>query len=67
VSVGQLAPPVLVGSVEEQRMQAENITYVPIRTVARVSMTRARLEELIGVLSTTLELYDGSRAGGQPT
>ena len=50
ISVGQLSPPVLLGDESEQREQAERLSYVPVKVVARLALTRQRLTELITVL-----------------
>jgi hypothetical protein len=42
VTVGQLVGPPLMGSPEEQAEQAAEISFVPVRTLARLSMTRTR-------------------------
>lgn len=51
LTVGQLVPPMLLGSDDERRQQAETISYVPIKTICRVSLTAERLDELIDVLT----------------
>jgi hypothetical protein len=55
ITFGQANPPILIGSVEEQMQQATAIPFVQVRPVARVSLSRSRLEELVAVLSQTLE------------
>lgn len=62
LTIGQLTPPPLVGSPEERRDQASQIAFVPIRPIARVAMTPHHLQELIGVLQTTLENVAKDRA-----
>jgi hypothetical protein len=58
LSLGQLTPPPLVGTPEQQAEQAQQISYVPIKPVARLGLTRLGVEELIGVLQQTLQNYD---------
>ena len=58
LTVGQLQPPILLGSPEERKEQAKKLTYVPIKVVARFGLTRQRLAELIEVLQTNLRNYD---------
>jgi len=58
LTVGQLQPPILLGSPEERKEQAKKLTYVPIRVVARFGLTRQRLAELIEVLQSNLRKYD---------
>lgn len=59
LTIGQLAPPMLLGSDDERRQQAEAISYVPIRPLCRVSLTAERLAELIDVLSQHRDLAEG--------
>ena len=65
LTFGQLTPPVLLGSPEQRAQQVERLGFIPVKTVARFGMTRARLEELIGVLQTTARNFD-ARDGGEP-
>jgi len=58
LTVGQLQPPILLGSPEERKEQAKKLTYVPIRVVARFGLTRQRLAELIEALQINLRKYD---------
>ncbi len=58
LTVGQLQPPILLGSPEERKEQAKRLTYVPIRVVGRFGLTRQRLAELIEVLQSNLRTYD---------
>ena len=58
LTVGQLQPPILLGSPEERKEQAKKLTYVPIRVVARFGLTRQRLAELIEALQSNLRKYD---------
>jgi hypothetical protein len=61
---GQVAPPVILGQTEEQRReQLRMVTFAAVKPVARVSMTRARVVELIRILHSQLEAHD-SRFGG---
>jgi hypothetical protein len=55
LSIGQVMPPPVLGTPEEQREQAKNIPFVQVRTIGRVSLTRARIEELMNVLQQTLD------------
>ena len=58
LTVGQLQPPILLGSPEERKEQAKKLTYVPIRVVARFGLTRQRLVELVEALQNNLRKYD---------
>jgi len=44
VSIGQVAPPAVIGTPEEQREQLERVPFAPVRTIVRVSLTRQRLD-----------------------
>jgi hypothetical protein len=55
ITFGQATPPVLIGTPEEQQQEAAAVPFVPVRPVARLSMSRTRLQELVGVLNQTLE------------
>ena len=61
VTVGQFAPPILLGSDEEQRDQASQLTYVPVKVVARLALTRTRVAELVSALQTQMQRYDETR------
>jgi hypothetical protein len=58
LTVGTVTPPILLGSEEERLRQASQLSYIPIRVVARIAMTRDRLTELIGVLQANLKTFD---------
>ena len=58
LTVGQLQPPILLGSPEDRKEQVKKLTYVPIMVVARFGLTRQRLAELIEVLQSNLRRYD---------
>lgn len=55
LTVGQLAPPALIGTPEEKREQAERLDFVAVNTVARLAFTPARMQELIGVLTANVD------------
>jgi len=61
MTVGQFAPPILLGSDEEQREQASQLSYVPVKVVARLAMTRTRIAELISALQIQMQRYDENR------
>lgn len=64
LNVGQAVPPPLLGPPEEQRRQASQISFVPVRTIARLSLTRERVEELINVLQGVLSRIDADEGDG---
>ncbi len=61
LSFGQTTPPPLIGTPEERRAQAERIAYVPVRPVARISLSRPRLLELAEIVRQTIENQQGMR------
>ena len=61
LTIGQSVDPALIGTPQERIAQLEQIAYVPIRPVARVAFSRARCEELIGILNVILEAYDSQQ------
>lgn len=61
VSFGMLSPPVLLGSPQQKLKQARDLEIVTIRPVARIGLTRDRLEEFIDVLRQNLDKYDRDR------
>jgi len=63
LSVAQLAPPILMGSIEQRRAQAGEIEFVPIRIIGRYSLARERAEALAGLLSRALA--GGAAEGGE--
>jgi hypothetical protein len=58
LSFGQATPPVLTGSDDQQRALLANIPFVQVRPAARLSLSRARVEELISILQQTLDKQD---------
>ena len=66
LTAGQLTPPMLVGTPDERREQAEMIQFLPIQTVARLGFTPGRLRELIGVLEATLKNYEAQEQRFDP-
>jgi len=61
VSFGQTTPPALIGTPEEVMAQAKRLAYVPVRPVARFTLSRPRLLELVEMLQKTLEIQQGMR------
>ena len=59
VNFGQMTPPVLTGTTQEENLRLlERVAYVPVRAVARISMSRTRLEQVIGFLQAGLALQE---------
>jgi predicted GNAT superfamily acetyltransferase len=56
LTIGQMTPPALIGaSPEELRAQAEQITFVPVKPVARFALSPGRMRELVAVLHANLD------------
>jgi hypothetical protein len=66
LSVGQVTPPPLVGTPEQVAEQASQITFIPVRTVARIGFNRSRLRELIAALQANLENHDKTMRSFDP-
>jgi flagellar motor switch/type III secretory pathway protein FliN len=58
LTIGQLQPPLLLGTPEEMREQASRLTHVPVRVLVRVGMTSTRVAELAKLLADHLRRYE---------
>ncbi|MDP9265290.1 MAG: hypothetical protein M3O91_04110 [Chloroflexota bacterium] len=58
LTFGALASPVLLGTPEERRQQAEAVRFVPVKVLGRYGLTEHRLRELAGLLVGFLEQRD---------
>jgi hypothetical protein len=58
LTVGQLTPPALIGTPDEIREQAEQLSYVHCQCIARLVVTPAKLAELIAVLQANRDQYE---------
>jgi hypothetical protein len=65
LTIGQLQPPILLGSPEQREATARGLSHVSVRTLIRVGMTPTRLEELVGILNQQLALYHEQKGGGK--
>jgi hypothetical protein len=68
MAIGQVVPPPLTGTTDEERKaQAESIEFIPVKPVARIAFTPAKLQELIQVLEITRTNYEAQeRFFGDP-
>ena len=64
LTVGQLTPPIVLGTQEERIEQAKKLSYISVKVVARIGFTRQRLVELIQILEENLKTYDERQRGG---
>jgi hypothetical protein len=58
LTFGQVVLPALLGDAEQQTGQLKDIPEVPIKTLARLGLTRDGLDELIRVLELTRTNYE---------
>lgn len=65
LTLGHMAPPLLSGSEEEMRQQASQLSFVPVRALARFSLTKQGVEALREVIQANLARYDGRDQGAQ--
>lgn len=61
LTFGQMTPPPLLGTPEQQAEQASQVAYVPVTPVARFSLTREYLVQVIDAMQQTLVNYDQAR------
>lgn len=64
LTLGQVDPPVLHGSPEEMEQQARKLGTLPVETLGRYVLSRARLTELIQVLQQAASKFDSMRQSG---
>ena len=61
ITFGQVQPPIILGSPEQQAQQAEHISSIPARVVARIGLTPQRMTELVRVMQENLSNYEQQR------
>lgn len=61
LTIGYAAPPVLLGSPEEQRATVMALGAIESKALARVSMSRARVGQLIDILQQQAQIMDGTQ------
>ncbi len=61
LTLGTVVPPALLGTPEQMAEQARAVSFVPVRAVARLGLTRQRVVELGRLLETILRQYDEAR------
>jgi hypothetical protein len=57
LSIGQVVPPAFIGKPEERAKQLEQIAYIPVKAVSRVTFSSANLDQLIEALQQMRDLY----------
>lgn len=55
LTVGQMVPPALVGTPEERAEQLEQIAYVPVKPIARLTLTPDDARRLSSALNANLD------------
>lgn len=65
VSFGHIAPPVLLGTPEQAKEQAEQIAFVQAKMLARFGVTEQRFRELVKLMSDYLAKYDQQKIAGK--
>lgn len=63
LTVGQLQGPILLGELEDQIAQARQLSYIPVTVVARLGMTRERVQELSDTLQEHIRKFDAQHQG----
>ena len=59
ITIGQITPPALIRATrEELRAQAEQVQFVPVKPVARLAVSPARLQELLAILHANVDQLD---------
>jgi hypothetical protein len=61
LTFGQLTPPAIIGTPEEMREQAEQISFVQVRVAARLSMSPAKLAEVHAAIGANLDQLEKAR------
>lgn len=58
LTIGMASPPPVTGTPEEQREQLRDYQTVPVRPIARISVTPGRLREWVTLLQATVARLD---------
>jgi len=67
LSIGQVSPPILIGTPEEQREQLAQVPFVPARPIARVAITPSKARELYELLGGIIQNTETAKGGGGRT
>ena len=57
LTIGQLSPPIILGTPEQRQQQVERLGYVPIKVLGKFGMTPAGLQALTRILNENLDQY----------
>lgn len=66
LGLGQATPPAVMGTPDQVAEQVAQIEFIPVRTLARVAMTEAKLRELIAALEANLQNFERSKVAIDP-
>jgi hypothetical protein len=58
LTVGQIQPPILLGSSDEQQAQVKQLSYVGVKVLAKLVMTPLRLAELRDAINGQLSQFE---------
>jgi hypothetical protein len=58
LTFGHAAPPIIIGSPEEQQIALSDTKTVPIKPLARFSMSPSRVRDLIRILEESVHNFD---------
>lgn len=64
MTLGQLHPPVLAGSNEDNKTKLESLPYVTVKVVSKVALPVARVREQRDLLTTMLRNYEEATRQG---
>lgn len=62
LTLGQLTPPLVLGTPEEQADRLRALPYVPVQVIGRFSLTAQRLGEFIKVMQEQLQRFEQQRS-----
>ena len=63
ISFGQVSPPAILGSEEEQQEGLARVEFVPVKTIARIGLPAQRMREFVSVMQQSLDQYEGESRG----
>lgn len=61
LTFGQMSPPALAGTPEQVREQAEQISFVPVKAVARLSVSPSKMAEIQAALGANVDQFEAAR------
>lgn len=63
ITFAQFAPPLVIGTPEEQKEQVEAKPYLPVKTVSRLAMSPERVLDLIKALQQNYDNWKAQQEG----